>query len=150
MHYFDYPNLSLRIKYFQCCKVYFYHPQSFQVGVFFDTCFSGISRDEETLLVSARPLLLIDDNENKIPKNVSIFSASKLNQFSSGYAEAKHGIFSYFLMKGMEGEANVNNDNIITVGELHSYVQQNVIQQSAGSQTPELLGDANRALVRFQ
>ena len=41
-------------------------------------------------------------------------------------------------------------DNQITAGELHAYVQQNVIQQSSGSQTPELQGDADRVLVRFQ
>ena len=64
--------------------------------------------------------------------------------------EAKHGMFSYFLMKGMEGEADSNQDNKITAGELHSYVQQNVVQQSSGSQTPELQGDAERVLVRFQ
>ena len=64
--------------------------------------------------------------------------------------EAKHGMFSYFLMKGMEGEADANNDNEITAGELHSYVQTNVIQQSSGSQTPELQGDADRVLVHFQ
>ena len=50
----------------------------------------------------------------------------------------------------MEGEADANNDNEITAGELHSYVQTNVIQQSSGSQTPELQGDADRVLVRFQ
>jgi len=53
-------------------------------------------------------------------------------------------------MKGMEGEADKNQDNKITAGELHSYVQQNVVQQSSGSQTPELQGDANRVLVQFQ
>ena len=53
-------------------------------------------------------------------------------------------------MKGMEGKADANNDNKITAGELHSYVQTNVIQQSSGSQTPELQGDADRVLVRFQ
>ena len=64
--------------------------------------------------------------------------------------EAKHGMFSYFLMKGMEGNADANKDNQITAGELHTYVQKNVIQQSSGSQTPELQGDADRVLVRFQ
>ena len=48
------------------------------------------------------------------------------------------------------GDADVNQDNQITAGELHAYVQQNVIQQSSGSQTPELQGDADRVLVRFQ
>ena len=64
--------------------------------------------------------------------------------------EAKHGLFSYFLMKGMEGEADANKNNEITAGELHSYVQTNVIQQSSGSQTPELQGNADRVLVTFK
>ena len=42
-------------------------------------------------------------------------------------------MFSYFLMKGMEGEAGQNQDNKATAGELHQYVQQNLVQQSSGS-----------------
>ena len=59
-------------------------------------------------------------------------------------------MFSYFLMQGMEGEADSNQDNQITAGELHTYVQQNVVQQFSGSQTPEIQGDIDRVLVRFQ
>ena len=59
-------------------------------------------------------------------------------------------MFSYFLMKGMEGLADSNQDNKITAGELHQYVKANVVQQSSGSQTPDLQGDANRVLVQFQ
>jgi uncharacterized caspase-like protein len=58
-------------------------------------------------------------------------------------------MFSYFLMKGMEGDADANNDNKITARELHAYVEQNVVQQSSGSQTPELHGDKDRVLVQF-
>ena len=85
-----------------------------------------------------------------IPNNFTVFTAAAGDQTAKPLEEAKHGLFSYFLMKGMEGEADRNNDNTITVGELHAYVQQNVIQQSSGSQTPELQGDANRVLVQFQ
>ena len=59
-------------------------------------------------------------------------------------------MFSYFLMKGMEGDADANQDNQITAGELHQYVQSKVVQQSSGSQTPELQGDKDRVLVQFQ
>ena len=52
-------------------------------------------------------------------------------------------------MKGMEGGADANSDNQITAHELHTYVRENVVQQS-GSQVPELQGDAERVLVRFQ
>ena len=34
---------------------------------------------------------------------------------------------SYFLMKGIEVHADTNNDNKITVRELHAYVEQNVV-----------------------
>ena len=78
-----------------------------------------------------------------------VMTAAAGDQTAKPSEEAKHGMFSYFLMKGMEGDADANQDNQITAGELHAYVQQNVIQQSSGSQTPELR-DADRVLVRFQ
>ena len=50
----------------------------------------------------------------------------------------------------LEGEADANNDSEITAGELHSYLQANVMKQSSGSQTPELQDDVDRVIVRFQ
>ena len=70
-------------------------------------------------------------------------------QISRPLEEAKHGMFSYFLMKGMEGDSDTNNDNKITAQELHNYVKENVTQQSSGLQTPELQGDKEKVLVEF-
>ena len=94
--------------------------------------------------------IVIVAKEQPVPQNFTVFTAASGTQKANPLEEAKHGLFSYFLMKGMEGEADSNNDNVITAGELHAYVQQNVIQQSDGAQTPELQGDVNRVLVRFQ
>ena len=66
------------------------------VTIFLDTCYSGVSRDEKTLLASARPVRIVAD-EQETPNNFTIFSASQLDQISSGLKEAKHGIFSYYL-----------------------------------------------------
>ena len=55
-------------------------------------------------------------------------------------------------MKGLKGEADVNNDKKITIGELHSYVRSNVIRQAVRlgrEQTPQLKGDENTVLVEF-
>ena len=101
------------------------------------------------MLISSRPIAIVAKDQ-AIPDNFTVFTAAAGDQTAKPLEEAKHGMFSYYLMKGMEGEADSNNDNSITAGELHAYVQQNVIQQSSGSQTPELQGDANRVLVRFQ
>ena len=118
------------------------------VTVFFDTCYSGQSRGED-MLIAARPVL-IKAIKKDIPDNFTLFSAAAGDQTAKPLEEVKHGMFSYFLMKGMEGEADKNQDNKITAGELHEYVKANVVQQSSGSQTPELQGDADRVLVRFE
>ena len=118
------------------------------VTVFLDTCYSGTTRGTD-MLIASRPIA-IRALEQSIPDNFTVMTAAAGNQTAKPLIEAKHGMFSYFLMKGMEGEADTNNDNEITAGEIHSYLQTNVIQQSSGSQTPELQGDTNRVLVRFQ
>jgi hypothetical protein len=66
--------------------------------------------------------------KQSIPDNFTVMTAAVGDQTAKPLEESKHGMFSYFLMKGMEGEAVANNDNEITAGELHSYVQTNVIQ----------------------
>ena len=118
------------------------------VTVFLDTCYSGTTRGTD-MLIASRPIA-IRALEQSIPDNFTVMTAAAGDQTAKPLEEAKHGMFSYFLMKGMEGEADANSDNEITAGELHSYVQTNVIQQSSGSQTPELQGDADRVLVRFE
>ncbi|MDC1001709.1 caspase family protein [Alphaproteobacteria bacterium] len=118
------------------------------VTVFLDTCYSGTTRGTD-MLIASRPIA-IKALQQSIPDNFTVMTAAAGDQTAKPLEEAKHGMFSYFLMKGMEGEADQNRDNKITAGELHSYVQQNVVQQSSGSQTPELQGDTERVLVRFQ
>ena len=118
------------------------------VTIFLDTCYSGITRKEE-MLIAGRPIM-IKAKRQSIPNGFTLFSAASNEQISRPLEEVKHGIFSYFLMKGMEGDADTNTDNKITAQELHAYVKENVTQQSSGSQTPELQGDKDRVIVQFK
>jgi hypothetical protein len=118
------------------------------VTVFLDTCYSGTTRGTD-MLIASRPIA-IKALKQLVPDNFTVMTAARGDQTAKPLEEAKHGMFSYFLMKGMEGEADQNKDNKITAGELYEYVERNVVQQSSGSQTPELQGDADRVLVRFQ
>ena len=117
------------------------------VTVFLDTCYSGTTRGTD-MLIASRPIA-IRALKQSIPNNFTVFSAAAGDQTSKPLEEAKHGMFSYFLMKGMEGDADTNSDNKITAQELHNYVKENVTQQSSGSQTPELQGNKDRVLVQF-
>jgi len=123
------------------------------VTMFLDTCYSGVSRDEQMLLASARPIRIIADEQSEIPNNFTIFSASKLDQISSGLKEANHGIFSYYLMKGLEGKADTNQDKKITNGELLAYMDENVSQKASElgrQQNPSLAGDPDKVLMSYR
>ena len=121
--------------------------------IFLDACYTGFSREKETLLASARPVKIVAEDQNSIPENFTIFSASQLDQISSGLKEAEHGIFSYYLMKGLEGKADTNKDKKITTGELLAYMDKNVSQKASEQgrkQNPELLGNLDQTIVQFE
>ena len=51
------------------------------------------------------------------------------------------------MMKGLEGEADSNNDKQITNGELYEFIASNVSRFA--NQTPQLNGDPNQVLVQW-
>ena len=121
------------------------------VTIFLDACYTGKARTGEVLMADAelRPIA-IRPSDDGLPDNFTLLTASSGSEFSGPLKEVKQGMFSYYLMKGMEGVADTNQDNKITALELHQYVKENVWQQSSNKQLPELQGDENRVLVRFQ
>jgi hypothetical protein len=119
------------------------------VTIFLDSCYSGLARTGETLLASARPVALKTDKK-MFPDEFTVITASQADQISSSSPDLKHGIFSYYLMRGMEGEADANRDGKITVGEMHGYLAEQVARQAGmmnRRQEPQLVGDVNRVLV---
>ncbi len=123
------------------------------VTVFIDACFSGVGRDEELLYADARPVFIIDDDIVTSDKEINIFSASGGNETSGAWPEKKHGIFSYYLMKGLKGEADLDLNKEITYKELGDYISDNV-SQTAGmldrEQNPfSKSEDPNKVFVKY-
>ncbi len=119
------------------------------VTFFLDSCYSGLTRTGDALLASARPISL-KANESIFPSNFTVITASQSDQISSSSPELKHGIFSYYLMRGMEGDADMNKDGKITAGEMHEYLAMQVPKQAEmlnRTQLPQITGDKNRVLV---
>jgi hypothetical protein len=119
------------------------------VTMFLDACYSGQARTGETLVASARPVALKVERQ-LFPDSFTVISASQVDQISSSSPDLKHGIFSYYLMRGMEGDADANRDGKITAGEMHTYLMEQVARQAGmmnRKQEPQLTGDANRVLV---
>ena len=119
------------------------------VTVFLDSCYSGLARTGESLLANARPVSVKSD-ANVFPSNFTMITASQNDQISSSSADLRHGIFSYYLMKGMEGDADKNGDGQITVGEIHDYLTEHVAKQASmfgRAQVPQLIGNPSAILI---
>lgn len=121
------------------------------VTVFLDTCYSGRSRGGGALHEGMRPLVLVSE-DGELPKGFAVISAAGATEFSGDLAGADHGLFSYYVMRGLQGEADANADQILTLDELHAYVQEQVVRQAARvgrEQKPELAGEGEAVLVRY-
>ena len=119
------------------------------VTLFIDSCYSGQTRVGETLVAGSKPIAL-KKSEVPYPPEFTVITASMLDQISWSSNDLKHGIFSYYLMKGMEGEADLNKDGKITAAEMHEYLSDMVARQAMGmnrKQQPQLYGEAERILV---
>jgi tetratricopeptide (TPR) repeat protein len=51
-----------------------------------------------------------------------------------------HGVFSYFVMKGLTGAADANKDGVVDINELIKYVQDQVAQATGDKQHPREFG----------
>ena len=123
--------------------------QAKSITLFLDSCYSGQSRTGETLLASARPIAL-KAQTSAFPPDFTVMTATAPEQMSWSSPELKHGIFSYYLMKGMEGDADLNKDGVITMQEMQNYLTDNVARQAqrnGRTQLPQLQGDGMRVLV---
>jgi len=122
------------------------------ITLFLDSCFSGANRDNEIILADARPVFL-----SSAPKvsasHLAVFSAASGSQISSAWSDMQHGLFSYYLMKGLKGEADGNGDNKVTQNELNDYISSQVSSQArrmGREQEPGLQsGDATRVIVQW-
>ena len=112
---------------------------------FFDNCYGGTNRDDQLLLAS-RPLS-IKVEESPVPANFLVFNAGESDQTAGVLDEVKHGRFSYFLFKGLEGEADMDGNGKISAGELQGYIRDAVSRYSAGFQTPTMLGNTERLVL---
>ena len=74
-----------------------------------------------------------------------ILSACSANEVSREADEHRHGLFTFYLLEGLNGAADTNSDGIVTINELHSYVSLKVPRASGQDMHPvkkgEMVGD---------
>ena len=120
--------------------------------VFLDACFSGVGRDEIPIFADARSFAV--EIDPIVSGNITVFSAASGAEYATPWHEKKHGLFTYYLMKGLRGKANSNKDKELTVRELESYLKDNVSEQAIyleKEQNPFVhFNDPNKVIVNYK
>jgi hypothetical protein len=79
-------------------------------------------------------------NQSLLDMSRSMFSLTasrdRERSFESKDWGSGHGIFTYYVVKGLEGEADESGDGIVTADELSNYVRRNVREATKGQQNP--------------
>jgi hypothetical protein len=96
-----------------------------------------------------------DNLANKYLQQVALASPGRLILTASEASELSfesekvgqgHGLFTWFLLQGLRGQADADRDGIVTAGELVEYVRGQVIEASDGKQHPNPSGQYDRNL----
>ncbi|MDG1295684.1 MAG: caspase family protein [Saprospiraceae bacterium] len=75
-------------------------------------------------------------------EGTALIMSSKSQETSLESQGLRQGVFSHYLIKGLEGAADSGvKDNIITISELFNFVYQNVKEYTGKRQTPVIEGD---------
>lgn len=82
---------------------------------------------------------------------VALLMSSKAEELSLEDHGLRQGVFTYYLLRGLNGAANANSDQIVTIRELFNYVYVKVREYTTNVQTPVLTGAFDDAMpVAFQ
>ncbi len=113
-----------------------------------DSCYSGASGGR-TIFTSSSRASLSDKFLERISKGKGrvILSSCSANEVSQENDNYKHGLFTYYFLKGLKGEADFDMDGLISVEEIFGYVSKKVPSASGQDQHPVKKGDSQGQLI---
>jgi uncharacterized caspase-like protein len=133
--------------YFSEVKSIFRKAQCGTKLLFADACFSGSmkgvknTKNQQTLEKEAKAASKM---------NIAVMMSCKGTETSLELGDLQQGIFTYYLIHGLGGLANEDNNKYVTIKELFQYVNRKTRAKAASmgcSQTPELFGKFDLRLI---
>ena len=121
-----------------------------RVAVLVDGCYGGsFGHDAELAQLRSVVVSELRPSINLVPpapnlwrsandKVLVVLSAATRNQTATEGPQWGHGLFTYFVLSGLAGAADLNGDSEIAADELYAYVYPKIANASVGKQTPVL------------
>jgi Caspase domain len=117
-----------------------------RVVVLLDACYSGAAGGRTFASRRTRAVRVDEVFLDRLTrsKGRAIITASRASEVSIEVPELGHGLFTYYLVQGLHGAADLDRDGIVTLQELYQYLEQQVAQKSrsvGGNQHPVMKGE---------
>ena len=113
-----------------------------------DSCYSGATAGR-TFSTASRRAVVSDKFLNRLAKGKGrvVLTASRAGEVSEERDNLQHGVFTYYLLQGLNGAADYDADGIVTVDEVYSYVSTHVPQVTGQNQHPVKKGEMEGQLI---
>lgn len=114
-----------------------------------DTCFSGATTGRTFSTGSRRTGLVSEAFLTRLSKAKGrvVLAASRANEVSAESDQLRHGVFTYYLLEGLGGRADLDGDRVITIDEIYNYVSQKVPAATNQNQHPVKKGEVDGQLI---
>lgn len=124
-----------------------------EVIVMLDSCFSGAG-GRSVIAKGARPLVVKLKNDLGMNEKTVVLSASSGSQISSTYDKKGHGLFTYFMLKGLKGEADNNSDGKVEIAELFDYIKPKITRTARklynNEQSPQMVAPRGQKVILIE
>lgn len=120
-----------------------------RVVLLIDTCHSAGLSTEVARAVQNNLVNLYLEKLLYQEKGRAIITSSDVNEYSRESVKwgNGHGVFTYYLLEGLNGKADTNEDRLVSVGELFRFVRQKVRLDTQFQQNPRMLVGENEELA---
>jgi len=110
-----------------------------------DACFSGASGGD----MFARSAPISDKFWERISRGKGrvILSASSAEEVSQERKNLGHGVFTYYLLEGLRGKADLDGDGLIDTEEVYRYVSKKVLAATGQQQNPIKKGEVEGQII---
>jgi len=110
-----------------------------------DACHSaGMAAPKSIRGITVNPIHQVFlDKMNHASGGLAVLTASEAAQVSFENSKwEQHGVFTHFVLEGLQGAADANADHVVTLGELMEYVRDKVKEATHSKQIPTIGPDS--------
>jgi len=113
-----------------------------------DSCYSGATAGR-TFSTGSRRAVISDNFLTRLSKGKGrvVLTASRAGEISEERDELGHGVFTYYLLEGLKGKADIDGDKMVTVDEVYAYVSKHVPMVTGQNQHPVKKGEVEGQLI---